>query len=954
MVEWNILSTFARMKVVHAILSKRLVLALLVVLGLYFPVLAHSVDSLYFKFQNCEGKDKIELANTIFNELAKVQFLDTVYHYNTNARLAAVEQNVHYWLAEYYYNKGQYSQSLEAISNADELSNQLKDVSRSRDVLTVLYKAHYQLGNYDKALCYLQASHKIYVELKDNGRISDDLNALAIIYLTVNQPQPGIKYIERAINLERKLKREDYLAKRLSVACELYLMNHEPEKAMAAIEEAYQIDNKAGRVENTAIRSVQKSAVLEELSKYDEALSLLGKALPVLQKAENIYYLAACYNQLASVNEKLGHHDEAADYYNKALVQSIKCGSAQAERIAERGLWQTMRDEKPSVALIHLERYAALTDSLQAKLTSLADVRDLTALSFLYEQESAKQRKLSSILRWGSALVVLMLLLMLAGMTFAWRKSRSVMAMQRKTQELKSHFFTNITNELQTPLTVIMSAGRQLMENGKTSADDGKRMGEMIVSHGNNMLSLVNQLLEIENVKSAIEPPDIKHGDIVMFVRMLVDNFNDEAHRKSVLLNFSSSLSTLEVEFAPEYIRNILRVLITLGIKFTPSNGSVTVGLGTPETDRLCLTVSDTGMGIPEGEVDRMFEPLSQGGNFNDDAAGVSAGLTLVKQIVDAMGGSISVDSKVGEGTAFAIHFPARFIKDNDETAVSMSQFAERRIRQGNKQMPLVFVVENNEDVAYFIANRLGDRYNLRFARDGREALQNAQDLVPDLIITNMTMPVMDGWELIRRLRSTPTLKHIPIIAMTSKTSDQERMACFEVGADNVLVKPFNSSELRVIAEHLVNQRSVLRDRLVQNDNDSTENDQPASMSTEDREFISKLIDVILAQMAKGDIDVEHIAAALSLSAKQLRTRLMSVTGLTPVAFVLRVRLNHARRMMTDKDTSLTVIAQKCGFQHLSYFSKAFKQQFGVSPQQYRKNHDDITDAKTWPEHKSI
>ena len=261
-----------------------------------------------------------------------------------------------------------------------------------------------------------------------------------------------------------------------------------------------------------------------------------------------------------------------------------------------------------------------------------------------------------------------------------------------------------------------------------------------------------------------------------------------------------------------------------------------------------------------------------------------------------------------------------------------------------------MFIVENNEDVAFFIASRLRERYHLRLARDGREALQNAQDLVPDLIITNMTMPVMDGWELIKRLRSTPTLKHIPIIAMTSNMSEQERMACIETGADNVLVKPFNSGELRLVAEHLINQRSVIRDRLIQSRNDSSRDVQSSPLSKEDQDFVGKLVDVIHAQMAKDDIDMEHIAAALSLSRKQLRTRVMTITGLTPVAYVLQVRLNYARRMIANEDESLTTIASKCGFQNLSHFSKAFKQQFGVSPMQFRKNLGDMSVGQFKPD----
>ena len=938
---------------VACVISSRLLLVLLVLSGLCLPVLANPVDSLYVMYQNRDGREKINIANDIFKELVKVDFMDTLYHYDSRARLEVVETNLHYWVAEYYYDQEQYIQSLEAIVRADATSAKIKDSRLRSDVLSTMFNAYFRLGDYDKALHSLQECYRIDLELDDKELISSDLNSFAAIYLAVGQPQEGIKYIERAIDLERKMKRQDRLAIRLGMASELFLLNNEPAKAMQAIDEAYKIDSLAGRAEKAAIRLSQKGAVFEALSQYDKALEVMNRALPELEKVANSYSLAVCYNQLASVNEKLGNRQAAINYYKKGLEQSIKCGSPKSERVAERGLWQTMRDDNPAVAMIHLERYTALTDSLQSELLSTqTGVMDLTVRSMNLEQARAGNRKFSMVLKWGGVLLTLMLVLMLIGITLAWRKSISVTKMQRKTQELKSHFFTNITNELQTPLTVIMNAGNHLLENAKTSVEDRKRLGEMIINHGNRMLGLVNQLLDIEAVRSSAEEvPEKKIGDIVMFVRMLVENHRETANGKLINLEFVSPLNTLVVEFSLEYLRKIVHTLVANAIKFTSRNGNVTVALESPEAGHIRLTVSDTGKGVPKEEIDRLFDPFSQGGDNDDGGARVSAGLTLVQQIVQSMKGTLAVESELGQGTTFTINLPVQFVKGHDDVeAGDISSFAEKRVREDSKQQPLVFVVENNEEVAFFIASQLNDRYNLRLARDGREAFQSAKDLVPDLIITNMTMPVMDGWELIKRLRSTPTLIHIPIIAMTSNMSEQVRMACFEAGADNVLVMPFNSGELRLVADHLIQQRSVIRDRLVQSRLDSSRESRPMATSREDQQFISKLVDVIHSQMANDDIDSEHIAAALSLSPKQLRTRVMNITGMTLVAYVLQVRLNYARRLMPNENMSLTAISSKCGFQNLSYFSKTFKQQFGVSPQQYRKNLGGITTLQTPPD----
>ena len=935
------------MKQVRVIAIIKIIMVVIAMLSLSLHVSSHPVDSLYVKFQNCGDKEKLALANSIFEYLNQEKITESLYQYPASAKLPDVELQVHYWMAEYYFDKQQFVLSLEAIDKAEILSRDITDKSLRSDVLSVFSNVNFRLGHYDKTLKGLLEAYKIDLSQGDEILISSDLNSLAAVYLAIQQPQSGIRFIEQAISIERKLKRPDRLAIRLGMASELYLMDGDLDKAMTAIDEAYAIDSEAGRDEKAAIRLSQKGAVLVAQSHLEEALAVTQRAFPMLEKAENTYSLAVCSNQLASIYEKLGNRSAAISCYKQALEHSIKCGSPKTERIAEKGLWQTLREENPAIAMIHLERYTALTDSLHAQLaaTKMA-VMDITVQSMSQEKMNADKHRMSNIIKWGGFVIVILLFLMLGLMTYAWRKNKGVMEMQRQTQEMKSHLSANLTNELQTPLTVIMNAGRLLLDkNGKNSANENRKLGEMIVSHGNSMLGLVNQLLDIENIKTASEQPMMKCENIVMFVRLLVENFDAEVRNKRVNLEFVSPLKSLIVDFSPEYLRRIVHTLVTNAINFTPQNGQVTVSVEPPENGQLRLVVADNGKGIPAEELSRLYEPMTQSADNDDNGADVSAGLTHVKQMVEALNGNISFESEEGKGTTFTIILPVQVIKGIDgqeESEVDMSQFAEDRLRKDSRQLPLVFIVENNEDVAFFVTSLLSENYHLRLARDGREALNNAEDLVPDLVITSMNLPVMDGRELINQLRSTPALRHIPIIAMTSNPSEQERLNCIEAGADNVLVKPFNSDELRLVANQLLSQRAILRDYLLQSGTDSTRVAQPEPIKKEDRAFLSKLVGVIYSQMAKDDIDMEHIAAALSMSRKQLRARVLAITGLSPVAFVLQVRLNYARRMITTTSTPVTKIATRCGFQTLSHFSKAFKQQFGVSPQQYRKGQDNV------------
>lgn len=917
--------------------------AVVSLLACHLAMTGEKTDSLYSIYLNADKGKKIEMVNNLSHSLFEREITDTLYTCSPSTKSEELDAMMHYLMSEDYYDKELFEEALQKGKKAKELTDKRKADKFRSDVLGLLSNAQYRSGDYDEALKTLLLAYQVDKELNNQRLISSDLNSLAAIYLAVGQPEPGIQFIEKAIAMEREMNRQDRLATRLGIASELYLINNDDEKAMKAIEEAYQIDYSSGRMKKAAVRLVQKGAILAHLSHYDEARTVIMQALPELEKAGNSYSLAVGYNQLGAIEQKLGNIEASASWYNKALSQSVLCGAPKVERTAERGLWETLRKNNPNVALIHLERYTTLSDSMENEMSAMQmQVLKTTIINNELKEVNKKSRLFSQLLKWGGLTLIVMLTAMIGGLFFSWRRGQKTLNMQRQTQEARSHFFTNITNELQTPLTVVLGAGQELLTGGKTNAENNRLLGELIVKHGKNMLGLVNQLLDIEKARSGTLP-EMRHGDIVMFVRLLVDNFTVRAQQQFINLSFSSPVNTLSVNFSPDYIRKIVHGLIANALAFTPRNGSVKVTLTPPENGWMRLSVSDTGKGIPKDEKKRLFEPLSQSPDNDDNGPEVSADLSLVNQLVIALKGTITVDSEEGRGTTFIINLPVETGKSQGqaETATAVS-LAEERINSTRKrrhhQRPLVFIVEDNEEVAYFVANHLKENYELRFAHDGREALNNALELVPALIITSLRMPVMGGKDFIKRVRANNTLSHIPIIAMTSDTSEQERLSCIEVGADAVLVKPFNSLELELTTKHLIDQSVRLRERLSKTINES----KITSISKEDKEFINRLVEVIHAQLALEDIDMNHIAAAMSMTPKQLRTSVMSITGLTPVAYILQVRLNYARHIISSEDTSLTQIAAKCGFQNLSHFSKAFKQQFGVSPTQFRKNLDNI------------
>ncbi len=929
-------------------LRHHLITSLLVIVSLaafHLPMNGEAVDSLYHIYLNAAPADKVAAADVVFGKLHDTQVCDEVLHYSELGKPDQADARLHYLMSEYYYDQEHFEKSLESGRRAKDLLDKVSDLTLKSDVLNTLANAYFRLEVYDDALVALLAAYKIDRELGDDKLISSDLNTLAAIYLAVQQPQPSIHYIENAIALERKLGRPASLAIRLGMASELYLINGETDKALQTIQEAYRLDSIDGRAEKAAIRQSQMGAVLEEMGQLDEARRLVEKALPVLEKAQNTYSIAVCYNQLGIIAQKQGRTADAISHFKRALALSIQCGAPKVERQAEHGLWETMRKDNPTVAMLHLERYAALSDSLRNHTASLQmKVMDATLHDMELAEASESAQKSNRTLFWSGTLLSLMLLLTALGLFYSWRRSKKALQQEQQSQELRSLFLSNITRALHTPLTVILDAGKQLCESPRANREENERIGKMIVGQGNNMLGMFNKLLDIEMVKAAVAEPDWKDGDIVLFTRLMVNNFADEARQHGIRLDFTSSVKSLMVRFIPEYVAKTINTLLTNSIIYTPKNGNISVDLTPIEDDKIRLIVADTGKGIPPEEINRIFDPFTQSEN-GDDGVGTSLSLSLVNHMVKTMGGEIKVDAEPDKGTTFTITIP---VQQSPKSAVERQEAATLFVRKSidaekDKPLkPLVFIVENDDDVAYLTANHLRDDYNLRFLSDGKEAYEQAQVLMPDLIVTSINVSTMDGKELIRHIRSNDELKHIPIIAVTDSRSEVERISCLKAGANAVLVKPFNTNELQLVTQSFIERQVILRERFIRSC-DTVPDRLTPTMDIEDQQFMSKFVDVIYAQMAKQDINMDHVAAAMSVSRGMLRSRIMDITGMTPMGYALQVRLNYAGRLILNSEgLPLSTIANKCGFQNLSHFSNSFKQQFGMSPTQYRKGHNEL------------
>lgn len=445
---------------------------------------------------------------------------------------------------------------------------------------------------------------------------------------------------------------------------------------------------------------------------------------------------------------------------------------------------------------------------------------------------------------------------------------------------------------------------------------------------------------------------------------MIVETFEEYAKKRGVKLQFFSQNNDIETDFVPDYISKILSNLLSNALKFTPEAGTINVSLWSKD-EKYYIDIADSGHGIPEESLPHIFEAFYQSGNV-PDCAGSGVGLALVSQIMKTLNGSINVESKVGCGTTFHIALPikhgvatgnyeekvennvSQYTKDLDDGSSKI----ESELRSSSIGTETsILIVEDNRDVATYIGKQLVGKYNVIFASNGEQGLALAKEKLPDAIITDLMMPKLDGLELIKKIREDMLTCHIPIIVITAKVTENDRIRVLDAGADAYLVKPFSNDELLTRVSKLLEQRCLLRQIFSQHDIIGTQNKQDKSSSASlqypspatsslDIYFINRLTDSIyLLLNANKPIDVNAVAARMNMSYSQLYRKLSVLTDLTPVQYIQRVKVSKAKRMLSrNPEMSLNIVAEQCGFSDYSNFVRAFKNVLNLTPTQYVRN----------------
>ena len=526
---------------------------------------------------------------------------------------------------------------------------------------------------------------------------------------------------------------------------------------------------------------------------------------------------------------------------------------------------------------------------------------------------------------------------------------------REELSQMKFRFFTNVSHELRTPLTLIISP----MESMMKEITDEKLHGKLQLMYRNaqRLLNLVNQLLDFRKNEMTGLHLTLSEGDIVAYVRSICASFLMLSEKKHVHLTFFSAMESLNMSFDEDKIGKVVMNLLSNAFKFTPDGGRVDVALEMSKemSGRLLIKVSDTGVGIRDEDKERIFERFYQVEQEEPEhqSTGSGIGLSLVRDFVTLHEGTVRVVDNVGSGSVFLVELPVKHVRVSppkpaplteeveeheellpgmEEEALSVDLLDDMEDNEDEKEKPLALIVDDNEDLVAFMKDSLSLYFRIQSASNGREAWQKISELMPDIIVSDVMMPEMDGNELCRWVKTDKRTSDIPMILLTARQAVEDKVEGLTIGADDYVTKPFN-------VEILILRMRKLIDLSKKRKAKSLIDPEPSeiAITSLDEKLVENAIKYVEANIGRCDLSVEELSRGLGMSRVHLYKKLLQITGKTPIEFIRVIRLKRAAQMLRESQQNVSEIAYQLGFNNPKYFSKYFKDEFGVLPSVYQE-----------------
>lgn len=555
--------------------------------------------------------------------------------------------------------------------------------------------------------------------------------------------------------------------------------------------------------------------------------------------------------------------------------------------------------------------------------------------------------------------LVLLLLSLFRRYSIYWEKIKNQLKLEQLSREkeaeiheIKLRFFTNISHEIRTPVTLILGSINRMLDIGITHKSQHTAI-ENIKKNGHHLLNLVGELLDFRKLESGDVKLKVARGHLAKFIKEIFLSFSEQAGRKSIRYDFSGLENPVHVWFDRDEMEKVLYNIIANAFKFTDASGAITVSVCSDDQFAY-LSVKDTGKGIPPEQLSEIFKRFYQSDTntrLKNSDTGYGLGLAIAHDIVKLHGGEILVESEPDKGTVFTIklqlgksHIRSEFILNNFQDSEELSHYMDAisferepvHFNFPDQSDMTVLIAEDNEGLRDYLYDLLKEHFQVILAENGREALELSLSHLPDLIVSDVMMPEMDGITFTSKIKNDPRTSHIPVIILTARSSLIYKKEGLDIGVDDYITKPFSETLLKTRIRNLLNNRLLLRERyktelLVQ--------PKELAIRSPDQEFLSKLVELLEGKMDSTNLNMEFISRELGMSQSNIYKKLKSLTGMSIVEFVRDFRLKHAAQLIVKHRLSVTEVCFKVGFNDRRYFSQVFKSKYGVTPSEYAREH---------------
>lgn len=874
------------------------------------------------------------------------------------------------YLGKTLRKQSRFPEAIEAHTRGYELATALCDTLEMIAALDYIGTAHRRTGDMSIANgYYLKALHlcDTYSDKESPEAVKCQvvtLNGLGNIEIELHHFVTADSIFRQALQGEKSLGSNEGIAMNYANLGTIKHELGEIDSAWFYYREALRYNQLNGNKGGVARCHYGFGELYEKERSFSRALVEYKQAYDTLrQQSESWHWLDPCLG-LAEVNLLLGEEAEARRYLLEAEDEAERISSKEHQAKAYELHYQlSLLEGDSKAALGYFIQSDQLYDSIYG-LEKSEEMRcqriDYQALRKSGEMDSLNKdithlKNMRNRLLLFGVLSLLLALAVIGALVYAMRVRLRTQRLMSQVDETRSLFFTNVVHQLRSPLTAMMGAIDNItIQHEGDSLPESQRMNvEVIERQGRNLLLLMDRILEVGSVRSAIRDLEWSTVDASAFLRMIVESYQDSAVNRHIELTYAPNESSVDIDTVPSYLKTIMCSLIENAINYCNDFGKIMI---TSRIDGSTMTirVADNGMGISKKDLPHVFEPFYRGGTAEQLVDGIGIGLTVVRDMTMAMGGSVAVDSVEEQGAEFTVKLPCRHAgsvkRRLDELAQPARDWVRRTQRENpletmpsngeeRPELPVVLIVEDHTDVARMVGCVLEQDYVIHYATDGEQGLAKMCDILPDLIVTDVRMPLMDGIEMCRIMRNLPQLCHIPVVMLSARTSDDDRVRGVEAGADAYLVKPFVREELLAWAKHLVDSRRKLREVFT---TPPEQLDGPVSPTNgngnSDETFLVELTRELDKQFASGrKVDLDEVARAFKMGETQLRRKIQAVTGKNVPAFITQLRMEKALRLLQEcPDCLIGDIAEQCGFQDVAYFSRVFRQHYGMTPSQAR------------------